>query len=209
MAIERWGFFSVPHPLWHWASVYNGHLREPVTLTLIAEHLAVELSLPVFTTKVCRSLDSNTQPSTCETNANNRPLRHRSASTAWILKLICNYHKKQVLLRNFKIWSQQWKDIYNYFLNTCINVISFAGMSLETSVFKTKKKSLKTFKIALLPNLFKIRLFGRFTCFSLIYCLALNNKYWHFQVHSISHRKPWHKEEFVCMLDTHASMLYT
>ena len=75
-------------------------------------------------------------------------------------------------------------------MNTCINVISFAGMSLETSVFKTKKKSLKTFKIALLPNLFKIRLFGRFTCFSLIYCLALNNKYWHFQVHSISHRKP-------------------
>ena len=27
MAIEQWGFFSVPHPLWHGASVYNGHLR--------------------------------------------------------------------------------------------------------------------------------------------------------------------------------------
>ena len=33
MAIEQWGFFSVPHLLWHGASVYNGHLRRPVTLT--------------------------------------------------------------------------------------------------------------------------------------------------------------------------------
>ena len=30
--------------------VYNGHLREPVTLTTIIGRLAVELSLPVFTT---------------------------------------------------------------------------------------------------------------------------------------------------------------
>ena len=48
MAIEQWGFFSVPHLLWHGASVYNGHLRGPVTLTPIAERLAVELSLPVL-----------------------------------------------------------------------------------------------------------------------------------------------------------------
>ena len=32
MAIEQWGFFSVPHLLWHWAYVYNGHLRGPVIL---------------------------------------------------------------------------------------------------------------------------------------------------------------------------------
>ena len=44
MSIEQWGFFSVPHLLWHVASVYNGHLRGPVTLALIAERLAVELS---------------------------------------------------------------------------------------------------------------------------------------------------------------------
>ena len=50
MAIEQWGFFSVPHLLLHGASVYNGYLREPVKLTTIAERLAVELSLPVFTT---------------------------------------------------------------------------------------------------------------------------------------------------------------
>ena len=31
MAIEQWGFFSVPHLLWHGASVYNGHLRGTIT----------------------------------------------------------------------------------------------------------------------------------------------------------------------------------
>ena len=50
MAIEQWGFFSVPHVMWHGASVYYGHLRGHVTLTPVAERLAVELSLPVFTT---------------------------------------------------------------------------------------------------------------------------------------------------------------
>ena len=33
MAIEQWGFFSVPHLLWQGASVYNGRLRGPVTNT--------------------------------------------------------------------------------------------------------------------------------------------------------------------------------
>ena len=46
--------FSVPHLLWHRASVYTDHLRWPVTLTPIAERLSVELLLPVFTTWVCR-----------------------------------------------------------------------------------------------------------------------------------------------------------
>ena len=60
MVIEQWGFFCVPHLLWHGTSVYNGHLRGPVTLTPIAERLEVELSLPIFTTSVCRSWDSKT-----------------------------------------------------------------------------------------------------------------------------------------------------
>ena len=51
------------------ASVYNSHLREPVTPTPIAELLAVELSLPAFTTEICRGWDSNTQPSACGANA--------------------------------------------------------------------------------------------------------------------------------------------
>ena len=48
MVIEQWGLFSVPHLLWHEISVYNGHLRRPVTFTPTAEHLAVEESIPFF-----------------------------------------------------------------------------------------------------------------------------------------------------------------
>ena len=51
MAIEHWEFFSVPRLLLHGASVYSGHLRGPVTLTPVAERLAVELSLPVSSKK--------------------------------------------------------------------------------------------------------------------------------------------------------------
>ena len=59
MAIEQWGFFNVPHLLWHGPTLYNGHLRGPATPTPLAERLAVELSLPVFTTRVCRDRASN------------------------------------------------------------------------------------------------------------------------------------------------------
>ena len=38
----------MPHLLRHGASVYNGHFRGPMTLTFIAERLAVDLSLSVF-----------------------------------------------------------------------------------------------------------------------------------------------------------------
>ena len=70
MATEQWGFLSVPHLLWHGASVYNEHLLEPVILAYNDKRLAVELSLPVLTThKVCRSWDSNTQSSACGANA--------------------------------------------------------------------------------------------------------------------------------------------
>ena len=50
VAIAQWVFFSVPDLLWHGSSVNNGHHRGPVTLAHISERLAVELSLPVFTT---------------------------------------------------------------------------------------------------------------------------------------------------------------
>ena len=50
VTIEQWGFFNVPHPLRHGLTVYNGHLRRPVTLPPVAERLAWELSLPVFKT---------------------------------------------------------------------------------------------------------------------------------------------------------------
>ena len=54
MVIDQWGFFGVPHLLWHGASVYNGHLRGPNS------RLAVELSLPVLTSGVCGGWDTNT-----------------------------------------------------------------------------------------------------------------------------------------------------
>ena len=59
MAIEQWGFFNVPHLLWHGSTLYNDHLRGPVTVTPVAERLAVELSPPDFTTWVCRDRGSN------------------------------------------------------------------------------------------------------------------------------------------------------
>ena len=43
MAIEQRGFFSVPHTYCDTGSVYDEHLQGPVTLTPIAERLAVEL----------------------------------------------------------------------------------------------------------------------------------------------------------------------
>ena len=41
MAIEQWGFFNVPHLLWHGPTLFNGHLRGPVTITPIAEHVTI------------------------------------------------------------------------------------------------------------------------------------------------------------------------
>ena len=46
MTIELWGLFSVPHLLWHRASVYNGHLRGRATMTPVAERLAFRTLTP-------------------------------------------------------------------------------------------------------------------------------------------------------------------
>ena len=40
--------------LWHRPTLYNFHFRGPVTLTSVAERLAVELLLPTFTTCISR-----------------------------------------------------------------------------------------------------------------------------------------------------------
>ena len=91
MAIEQWGFFRVSHLLWHGASVYNynGHLRGPLTLTLIAERSAVGLSILFIRTWVCGGWDSNIQPYACEANA----LTYcATAAVKLLLNLIwCNY----------------------------------------------------------------------------------------------------------------------
>ena len=95
MAIEQWGFFSVPHLLWHGASVYNGQLRGPVTLAPIAERLAVELSLYSFNDLgQWRPRNSNTKPA-CMVNAlTDWPSpRHYDWNTYLVLKIskCCNF----------------------------------------------------------------------------------------------------------------------
>ena len=51
MAIVQTVVLSVSHVLKHRASVYNSHLREPVTFTPVAECLAVEFPPPVLRLK--------------------------------------------------------------------------------------------------------------------------------------------------------------
>ena len=48
IAIDQWGFFSVPNLRWHETSFYTGHLQGPVTQ--VTERLAVELSPSVSMT---------------------------------------------------------------------------------------------------------------------------------------------------------------
>ena len=50
---------NVPYLLWHWPTLYNCHLWGPVTLTPVAERLEIELSKPIYTTRVCRYQGSN------------------------------------------------------------------------------------------------------------------------------------------------------
>ena len=69
--------FSVPYLLWQVASVYNGHLRGPKTLTPITERSAVEISLPVLITYVYRGGDSNTTSRLRGERSNDRSNRLR------------------------------------------------------------------------------------------------------------------------------------
>ena len=148
MAIEQWRFFSVPHLLWHGASVYNGHLRRPVTLSPYlggpvtlpspAERVAVELSLPVFTTKICRGWDSNTKPAACGTNA----LTHCATAAASIgskqLDQFANEETDRKTTYDTTWWSM--KNINaNTQYGTCF--ITITGRSLSTSSVNQRKSN--------------------------------------------------------------------
>ena len=76
MSIEQWGFISVPHLLWHEASIYYGYLRGPVTLTPIAERLAV---------KLCHYLSrlGFEHPTFRLRGQRSNPLRHRRGVRDW------------------------------------------------------------------------------------------------------------------------------
>ena len=60
----------------HGASVYNGYLRGPVTLTPIAERIAVELSLPLFYDLGLPQLGFE-NPTFCLWGQRSNPLQHR------------------------------------------------------------------------------------------------------------------------------------
>ena len=49
-ARHAWPLSSEGSLTCHGPTLYSGHIRGPVTLTPVAERLAAELSLPVFTT---------------------------------------------------------------------------------------------------------------------------------------------------------------
>ena len=72
-ARHSWPLSSEGFIAWH-SECDTGHpfiivISEDPLYSRIAERLSVDLSLPVFSTSVCRGWDSNTQLSACEVNA--------------------------------------------------------------------------------------------------------------------------------------------
>ena len=102
MVIEQWGFLScdTEHPF---------IMVAPRTRDIHTCFLAVELSLPVFTTLFCRGWDSNTQPAACDANA----LAHCATVAVVInLKLCTN------ILIHFQIYTLGILLPYVYFFKS-------------------------------------------------------------------------------------------
>ena len=119
MAIEQWGFFSGPHLLRHGPTVYNGHLRGPVTLTPIAGRLAVSSgAVTTCLTKVCHGWDSNTQPSACGANA----LTH--CSVAAVLR---NKKTKVVVVIFYTEGRVLWIIVLKHFMNSWLFYVSLTN----------------------------------------------------------------------------------
>ena len=72
---------------------FHGHLRGPVTLTSVAERLAVELPIPVLTNLVCSGWDSN----------QNRPLARRTEEGGGRRGLLF-YAKIDMIYEAFKLF---------------------------------------------------------------------------------------------------------
>ena len=113
-------FFSASHLLRHGAFVYNGHLRGPWHSHLLPSVLrVVVLSLLVFTTKIYRCWDSNTQTSACMANA----LTH-SATTA-VFQHINNSQSFMHIMLQMKIemFTCSWNNIKKELMNNFLQVI--------------------------------------------------------------------------------------
>ena len=89
---------TLPTVLWHGTSIYNGHLREPMTLTPIVVGLSVELSLhvPVLRLMSVATGIRTHKPFACGANA----LTHCTTAEAGI---------------NNSNWSPIWNALYIYF----------------------------------------------------------------------------------------------
>ena len=89
MPIEQWGFFSMPHLLWHGASIYNGHHRGPVTLNQLPSVEQVSCHY-LFLRLMSVAWDSNTQSSACGANA------LTTCATAVVIKIWIVYTVQRV-----------------------------------------------------------------------------------------------------------------
>ena len=106
LGTEQWRFFSVLHLLWHRLIVYDGYIRGPAILTLVAERFIMELLQPVLGLS---QPDSNTQSSTCETNistncatAMNVPLLKSEVGSGGFPKMICLLQWLALFCYNFQ-----------------------------------------------------------------------------------------------------------
>ena len=88
MANEQWGLFSVSYLLWHRPTVHDGQIRGPVTLAPVTEHLAVELSLPIFETLGFRSWEIE-HPTFSMWGKCSNQLHHRCDRSK--LKYVCSF----------------------------------------------------------------------------------------------------------------------
>ena len=110
--IER-VLYSVPHLLWHGASVYNGHFRRPLTFTTIAERLAVELSLTVLTTRSVAAWIRTPSIPLAGANALTNCARHRLISLKRHKLKTCNCLWNPLVIVNHQIFVDEWKtEIY-------------------------------------------------------------------------------------------------
>ena len=91
IAIEQWGYLSVPFLLWHGASICNGHLRGSVRLIPIAERLAVELLITTCLNDLDLSRLRFEHP-TFGFGERSNPLRHRLGVFDTFVKQLCSLY---------------------------------------------------------------------------------------------------------------------
>ena len=104
MVIEQWGFFNVPHPLRHGPTVYNGHLRWPMTLTCWRAFDSGAVTTCFYDLGLSRSEIEPRSPS-CEATA--LPLRHRGGNDIFFDKILKHLTHVTYFYRCY-VWGILW-----------------------------------------------------------------------------------------------------